>query len=181
MPEIETARLRLRMFTSDDLDDLARLFSDVEVMTYLGVEAGKTMARDETAEVLDSIINGWRKRSFGRWAVIHKEIDQFIGLCGLKMLEGEPELIYVLEKAYWGQGLATEAARATLRYAFEEAKLERIVAVTRRDNVASQRVMKSIGMKFEREGRYYDVEGLGYAISRAEFQPNNSFYILHRS
>lgn len=180
MLEIETARLRLRLFTSDDLDDLARLFSDPEVMTYLGVEPGKTMARDEVAEVLDGMINGWRKLGFGRWTVIHKETDHFIGLCGLKMLEGEPELIYVLEKAYWGQRLATEAARAALRYGFEEAKLERIVAVTRRENVASQRVMKSIGMRYEREGRYYGVDGLEYAISREEFEPDNSLYVLRR-
>lgn len=68
------------------------------------------------------------------------------------MLEGTPELIYVLAKAYWGKGLAAEAAKASLRYSFEELKLERIVAVTRHENLASQRVMQSIGMSYEKEG-----------------------------
>lgn len=109
MPEIETSRLRLRLFTPDDLDDLERLFSDPAVMLYLGVEAGKTMSREETEETLRGIIKVWHKRGFGRWAVIHKELNQFIGLCGLKLLEDDAELIYVLEKEYWGQGLATKA------------------------------------------------------------------------
>lgn len=180
MPEIETSRLRLRLFTPDDLDDLERLFSDPEVMQYLGVEAGKTLSREETAKALRDFIKGWHERGFGRWAVIHKETNRFIGLCGLKLFEGQPELIYVLEKAYWGRGLATEAARAALRYGFEEVKLERIVAVTRPENVASQRVMRSIGMKWEGEGLYYGVEGVGYAITGEEFLPDESLYIVRR-
>jgi RimJ/RimL family protein N-acetyltransferase len=180
MPEIETSRLRLRMFTPDDLDDLERLFSDPAVMQYLGVEAGKTMSREETEETLRGIIKVWHERGFGRWAVIHKDSNHFIGLCGFKLLEDEPELIYVLEKEYWGQGLATEAARAALRYGFEEAKLERIVAVTRHENVASQRVLKTIGMKWEGEGSFYGVEGVCYAISREEFEADDSFYIVRR-
>lgn len=180
MSEIETSQLRLRMFTPDDLDNLARLFSDPAVMTYLGVEAGKTLSREETKEKLGQFIMGWQKRGFGKWAVTDKETQRFIGLCGLQMLEGEAELIYVLEQAYWGRGLAREAARAALRYGFEEVKLERIVAVTRPENVASQRVMKSIGMKYEREGVYYGVEGVCYAISRGEFEADGSVYRLHR-
>lgn len=184
MPQIETSRLRLRMFTPDDLDDLERLFSDPEVMLYLGVEAGKTLSREETEEALSSFIQGWHQRGFGRWAVILKETKRFIGLCGLKLLEGQPELIYVLEKQYWGKGLATEAARAALRYGFEEVKLERIIAVTRPENVASQRVMQRLGMKWEGEGRYYGVEGVGYSITEEEFEKefevDDSLYIVRR-
>lgn len=179
MPEIETARLRLRRFTPDDLDDLERLFSDPAVMLYLGIEAGKTLSRQETAETLRGFISGWDKHGFGRWAVTHQETQRFIGLCGLKLLAGQPELIYALEKAYWGQGLATEAARAALRYGFEEVGLERIVAVTRRENVASQRVMQTIGMRWEGEGSYYGVEGVCYAISSQEFGADNGVYIVH--
>jgi ribosomal-protein-alanine N-acetyltransferase len=168
------------MFTPDGLDDLERLFSDPAVMLYLGVEAGKTMSRAESEETLRGIIKVWHERGFGRWAVIHKETNQFIGLCGFKLLEDEPELIYVLEKAYWGQGLATEAARAALRYGFKELRLERIVAVTRHENVASQRVLKAIGMKWEGEGRFYGVEGVGYAITGEEFEADDSLFIVHR-
>ena len=180
MPEIETSRLRLRMFTPGDLDDLERLFSDPAVMQYLGVEAGQTMSRAETEETLRGIIKVWHERGFGRWAVILKDTNRFIGLCGFKLLESQPELVYMLEKASWGRGLATEAARAALRYGFEEVKLERVVAVTRRENVASQRVLKAIGMKWEGEGSFYGVEGLGYAISMEEFQSDDSLFIVYR-
>lgn len=112
--------------------------------------------------------------------MIDKESGQFIGLCGLRMLEGTPELIYVLAKAYWGKGLAAEAAKASLRYSFEELKLERIVAVTRHENLASQRVMQSIGMSYEKEVRYYEIDGVGYAISREQFHTGDSSYMLHR-
>ncbi|MBA3322398.1 MAG: GNAT family N-acetyltransferase [Pyrinomonadaceae bacterium] len=180
MPEIETARLRLRLFTANDLDDLTHLFGDPDVMRYLGVEAGQTHSRAETQPILDSIIGGWRRRGFGRWAVIHKESGQLIGVCGLRRLDGEIELVYMLAKEYWGRGYAREAARANLRFGFEELGLKRIVAITRRENVASQHVMQSIGMRYEREGRYYGVEAMCYAISRAEFAAGDAFYALTR-
>lgn len=180
MPEIETARLRLRLFTPEDLDGLAGLFADPEVMTYLGAEAGRTMSREESTRALENTIRGWRERGYGRWAVVDKESGRFIGLCGLKSLGGEAELIYALGKAYWGRGLATEAAGAALRYAFEEAGLERVVAVTRHGNVASRRVLTRVGMRYEGEGSYYGVEGVCYGVSLAEFRPSDSAYVLLR-
>ena len=179
-PEIETERLRLRPFRPDDLDDLARLLGDSEVMKFLGVKAGRTYSRDETAEILQHAIDGWHKRGYSRWAVIHQESDQFIGLCGLKTLEGAPELIYALAQSYWGQGLAAEAATASLRFAFEELKLDRVVAVTRHANLASQRVMQRIGMSYEEEVRHFGVDVVRYVITRPEFHPAAAFYLLRR-
>jgi RimJ/RimL family protein N-acetyltransferase len=100
MAEIETARLRLRLCTHDDLDALADLFGDAEVMRYIGVESGKALTRAETEGVLDNIISGWHRRGFGRWAVLLKATHQLIGLCGLKLLEGTPELMYILRRAH---------------------------------------------------------------------------------
>ncbi|HEX8069809.1 MAG TPA: GNAT family N-acetyltransferase [Pyrinomonadaceae bacterium] len=180
MPEIETARLRLRPFVAADLDDLARLCADPEVMRYIGLEAGRTLTRAETQYVLDTIITFWRTHGYGRWAVLLKTTGRLIGLCGLRQLDGEPELMYAFEQASWGQGLAAEAARASLRYGFEEVGLERIVAVTRHANAASQRVLVKIGMRYEGEARPYGVETLGYALTRAEFAPDDSSYLLRR-
>ncbi|MBA3321169.1 MAG: GNAT family N-acetyltransferase [Pyrinomonadaceae bacterium] len=181
MPEIETARLRLRLFTDDDLNDLTLLLGDPDVMRYLGVEAGQTHSREETRPILGNLIGGWRRRGFGRWAVMHKESGHLIGLCGLRQLDGDIELVYMLAKAYWGRGYAREAARANLRFGFEELGLKRIVAITRPENLASQRVMESIGMRHEREGRYYGVAAICYAIARAEFAPGDAFYALQRN
>jgi ribosomal-protein-alanine N-acetyltransferase len=180
MPEIETARLLLRPFNLNDLDDLARLFGDPAVMRYLGVEGGKTLTRAETQAALDAFIAGWHERGFGRWAVLRKATQQWLGLCGLRLLDGAPELVYALTKDNWRQGFATEAAQACLRFAFEELQLERIVAVTRPGNVASQRVLEKIGMRYEREVQYYGVDALGYALTQAEFRASDAFYLLHR-
>jgi RimJ/RimL family protein N-acetyltransferase len=181
MAEIETARLRLRMFTPRDLDDLMLIFGDPDVMKYLGIEAGTTLTREEVEVTLEKMIEFWSNHGFGRWAVINKEDEKMIGLCGLRLLDGAPELVYAIAKAYWGRGLATEAARASLRYAFEALQLERIVAVTRHANTASIRVMRKIGMSYENEVNHYGVDGVCYVANRDEFQIDDSTYILSRA
>src|SRR5919202_797952 len=102
MPQIETARLLLRPFNSADLDDVARLVSDPQVMRYLGREGGKTMSRGEAQTTLERFIAGWHERGFGHFAVLRKDTQQLCGMCGLKLLEGTPELVYVLARKYWG-------------------------------------------------------------------------------
>jgi ribosomal-protein-alanine N-acetyltransferase len=94
-------------------------------------------------------------------------------------LEGTPEieLAYGLAKPYWGSGFATEAARACLRYGFAEMKLERIVAVVNPGNVASQRVLEKLGMKYTRDVHHYDADLMYYEISSTEYaaQPEPTF------
>ncbi len=176
MPQIETLRLRLRPFVAADLDELARLVADPQVMRYLGREGGRTMTRAEAEEVLNKFIAGWRERNFGHFAVLLKGQERLIGLCGLKLLEDTPELLYALGREWWGRGYAPEAARACLRYGFEELGLERVVAVTRPLNHASRRVLEKTGMRYQQAVRPYGVTAILYALTRAEFQPDDSFY-----
>jgi ribosomal-protein-alanine N-acetyltransferase len=180
MSEIETARLHLRSFTPNDLDALARLFADREVMRHLGIESGKTLTRTETQTILDKYIAVWTEHGFGICAVLHKATEQLIGLCGLRLRQTPPELLYVLSKEWWGQGLAVEAARACLRYSFEELKLERIVALTRPDNVGSRRVLKKLCMGNEQAVMVYGVAAVSCELTRAEFRAADSFYLLRR-
>jgi ribosomal-protein-alanine N-acetyltransferase len=180
MLELETARLRLRSFIPSDLDALARLFADPEVMRHLGIESGKTMTRAETQIVLDKYIAGWAEHDFGMCAVWHKATQQLIGLCGLRLRQTPPELLYVLSKEWWGQGLAVEAARACLRYSFEELKLERVVALTRPDNVGSRRVLKKLCMGNEQEVTVYGVAAVSCELTRADFQPGAADYLIKR-
>src|SRR5688500_18057608 len=120
--ELETARLRLRLFAPGDSFEFSSITRDPEVMRFIG--AGRPISSDETAANLDSLINAFRRRGFGRWAVVHKESGRLIGYCGFSA--GNPaagvELAYMLARPFWGKGFATEAARACLRYAFEELK-----------------------------------------------------------
>ena len=178
MAEIETERLHLRYLTPHDLDALMLIFGDAEVMKYIGVEAGKIMSREEAETVLERMIEFWKRRGFGRWGVYSKEHGELIGLCGLRLLEGAPELIYAFARAYWGRGFATEAARASLRYGFEELRFERIIAVARHANTASVNVMRKVGMTYEQDVNHYGIDGVCYVATREEFQPDGSTYLL---
>jgi ribosomal-protein-alanine N-acetyltransferase len=152
------------MFTPDDLDALALITGDVEVMKYLGTSGART--REKTKNTIDAIQRHWNEHGFGIWAVEHKADQKLIGWCGLQMLEKTPEIevAYLLAQDYWNQGLATEAARAAIEYGFRELKLTRIVAIARPENTGSYRVMEKVGMKYERDAHFYNVDVIYYAI-----------------
>jgi RimJ/RimL family protein N-acetyltransferase len=179
MPEVETQRLCLRMFTPDDLDALALLYGDPDVVKYIAT--GKPASREEAEYHLGRLIKYWQEHDFGRWAMTLKPSGRFIGYCGMAMYEGRHELMYALSKQYWGSGYATEAVRATLRYGFEELKLEVIAAATHKQNTASQNVMKKVGMRYEGETRFLGLDYVSYVIGSAEFRIDNSVYILRRA
>lgn len=168
MKEIETARLYLRQFTPDDLDDLYRIYSDPEIMKYVGKGV---RTREETENALYAMLESWKQNNFGMWALVYKIDNRFIGRCGLVFLDKTPEieLGYILDKHYWNQGLAAEASLASLQYGFDVLKLERIVAIARPENIASQRVMQKIGMKYEKNARYYESDVVYYSISRSTY------------
>ena len=166
--EIETDRLRLRMFTLDDLDDLSRIFAHPEVVRHLGT--GMPLLRDEAAYALRGIIKHWERHGFGRWAAVHKPSGTLIGYGGLRSFEGTPELVYLLDRPYWGAGLATELSEAALKYGFDERHFERIVAMTKVANLASQRVLEKVGMSLEKTEIICNMEVHCYSITRVEYQ-----------
>jgi RimJ/RimL family protein N-acetyltransferase len=154
MKILETERLLLRHYQPADLDDLFALNRDPEIRRYFpeGV-----LTYEETKEELEWFLNGHpRHPELGLWATILKESGQFIGRCGLLpwTIDGrfEIEVAYLIDKAYWGQGLGAEAAQAVLDYGFGRLKLSRLICLIEEGNAASIRVAEKIGMKFEREG-----------------------------
>lgn len=164
MKIIETDRLLLRQFTPGDLDELHLIFSDPDVVKYM--KPSVPASRQETECALDSIIRHWDRHGFGRWAVAFKRSGRLIGYGGLRNLEGMPELVYLLAKPYWRMGLATEIARACLKWGFEERGFENIIAVTRPEHAVSRRVMEKVGMTFERDARIHEIDVVLYSISR---------------
>jgi ribosomal-protein-alanine N-acetyltransferase len=170
--EIETARLRLRPFREDDLDALAVIRADPEVMRYIG--AGTPQDR-ETTRVYIEKNRAWTARGLGMSAVEFKGREGFLlGWCGLAPLEEteEVEVGYGFAREHWSQGLATEAARAALAYGFDALALEKIAAVAYPENLASRRVMEKLGMKYLRPAFFYGVNVVYYAITRQEFLVN---------
>ena len=167
---VETARLYLRRFDSGDLDAFAVLNGDADVVRYIG--DGKPQTRSQTQMRLNAVLDHWEQHGFGLCAVIAKAGGAFIGFCGLQYLDGtsEIEVGYRLAKRFWGKGLATEAASASLKYGFDELGLDRIVAVVHPENVASQMVIQKIGLQYEKDAQFYGSELEYYAITRAEFK-----------
>lgn len=167
MDEIETDRLKLRMFSLEDLDELAVIFSDPDVVRYIGT--GQPAPREETERALDSIIEHWRRHGFGRWAAVHKTTARLVGYGGLRNFNGTPELVYLLEKQQWGVGLGTEMARAVLKFGFEDRSFDRVIAMTKIPNMASQRVMQKAGMVYECRDIVFGIEVVRYHLHRESF------------
>ena len=167
---IETDRLRLRMFRPEDLNDLAAMLADADVMRY--VEDGQPKVRDVAEKALRSIMAHWQRHGFGRWAVEEKTSGEFVGFGGLRSLFGTPEVVYHLAKVQWGKGFATELARASLSYGFDMHRFARVVAIAKPENAASIHVMEKIGMHFEMRTSYYDMEVVQYGITPEEFAAN---------
>ena len=144
IPRLETERLVLRAFASDDFESFAAFMSDPDVMRYL---SGHPLSRADAWRNLSSAIGHWTLRGYGTWAVERKADRAFIGRVGMINPEGWPglEVGWTLGKAYWGYGYATEAARAALRYAFLSQPVERIISCIHPENVASQEVAKRLG------------------------------------
>jgi ribosomal-protein-alanine N-acetyltransferase len=178
MPSVETARLRLRPFVPADIDALAPIYGDPDVMRYM--RTGNPAPRERVAFVIDYYIRYWQEHPFGLWAVERRDDRSLIGQCGLFHLDNTPEVevAYLLAKDAWGQGFATEAAAATLRYGFETVGLDRIVAVVRPQNIASQHVLEKIGLDYERDARYYELDVSYYGLDRADWQPSLAPYRL---
>ncbi len=170
--EIETLRLRLRHFTPDDADELYHIYSYPELFKYMSNE--KKLSWEQTVGVINSLTENWQQHQVGVWAVVYKKDRKLIGHCGFKFLENTQEIQigYLLLPSYWGMGLGTEAASAALKYGFEVAKLERVVAVAKPENIASRRVMEKVGMKYEKDAYYYNNNVVYYSISRKAYRSN---------
>jgi ribosomal-protein-alanine N-acetyltransferase len=168
MHAIETERLYLRRFEDTDRDAYyQRIYADPEVMRTL--PAGKPIAREDfDSRVTRLMVDHWCQHGFGPWVVVHKADQSVIGHCGLKYWPDslDVEVFYALAKPYWGQGLATEGARASLRYGFEERELDHIIAAAFVDNLASRRVLEKIGMTYTGETMFTGLTVAGYRIDR---------------
>ena len=155
-PRIETDRLVLRRWdVTGDLDAWAAICADPEVMRYIG--DGSIATRAECAARLEQFETTWRELGFGLFAIERRDTGEFIGNTGLAVPDFLPEILPAVEvgwrlgRAHWGQGFATEAARAALAFAWDPVGLDRVVSVHAVGNDPSGNVMRKIGMHLDRE------------------------------
>jgi RimJ/RimL family protein N-acetyltransferase len=148
---VETERLRLRRFTGDDVELLAALDSDPEVMRFL---TGQPTPPDEVASVvLPAILKVYDEHpGLGTFAAEQKSDGAFIGWFGLQPTAAPAtvDVGYRLNRTAWGKGYATEGTKALIDKAFGELGMERVVADTMAVNHRSRAVMRRSGLRFVR-------------------------------
>jgi len=155
---ITTKRLIIRPFTPADFEAIHAVWSDPAVMALIPSPA---YDREKSWARLTEKFRHQARHGFSKWAVAEKASGTVIGECGVHYLEGGPdiELGYKLARAYWGQGLAAEAAHACLDWALAE-RPERVVAIVDPANIRSARILTKIGMvqdgTFSRFGHTWD-------------------------
>jgi RimJ/RimL family protein N-acetyltransferase len=176
--DIVTPRLWLRRWRSEDLEPFAALNADPDVMEHFR----STLSREETAESIGRVDKHFETHGYGFWAVELPGRAPFIGFIGL----AEPgfdasftpcvEIGWRLARPWWGQGLATEGARAALAYGFERLGLPEIVSFTVPGNVRSRRVMEKLGMRYSEDFEHPRIDTqhplrrhVLYRLSRAEW------------
>ncbi len=172
MTTLETERLLLRPFEATDLDDLCALYADPDVMRYLSTGV---LGRADTALRLQRMMDHWQTHGYGIWAVIRKSDSRFIGRCGIANLHEyeDPELAYTFARAHWGQGYATEAARAAVDFAFEQLKLRRVFALAIAENLGSRNVLHKLGMTFEKVIPFHGHEALWHRLDNPHTLPTS--------
>jgi RimJ/RimL family protein N-acetyltransferase len=161
----------LRPFTLEDVDAHGRIFSDRLVTRFLPrgpYPADK--AHDIALRTVSYFIEHWEQYDFGVWAVLDKASGTLIGQCGLNTLEesSEVEVLYLFDRSYWGHGLATEAAQLAVNVGFDHVGLQRIVGLTHPDNIASQRVLQNVGLRYQKRARFFGIDVFYFAVDRAE-------------
>lgn len=151
---LETERCYLRETTVEDVEEFFRIYADKRIVEY--TEDLYPTIEEEIEYTKEYIANAYHFYEFGVWTIVHKETGEIIGRAGLSVRDGfeEPELGYVLDTAYQGQGIALEVCTAILEYAKEYLGAEKINALVHRENKASLRLLSRLGfekIEFENE------------------------------
>lgn len=151
-PELHTPRLILRTWHPEDAEPLAVMHADAEVMAHFPAP----LTRAQSDALMERCQSGLNERGWGLWAAQRRDTGDFVGLVGLNVpgfalpFSAGPqppvEVAWRLARAHWGQGLATEAARAVMAWGFERLALSQIIAFTSLGNLRSQAVMARLGM-----------------------------------
>jgi len=170
----ETERLLLREILPTDEEGLFQLDSDPEVHRYLGNKPIRD--KEQTKEVIQFIRQQYVDNGIGRWAIVDKVTNDFIGWAGLKFVNkltnnhvNYYDLGYRLRKNYWGQGIATESAKAIVTYGFEKLKVKEMFAMADVENLKSNHILTKIGFKLVEAFVFDGIKHYWYKMDKIEW------------
>ena len=162
---IDTARLRLRELAMTDLDFIAEMLADADVMRYYP----KRLTRELSAEWIERQIERYQADGHALWLAVNRETGTPVGQVGLvrQLVNGaeECEVGYLIDRACWRRGFATEGARACRDYAFTALGTHRVISLIRPENVPSQGVARNLGMEVVGHAPHGGYEHLVFAVS----------------
>lgn len=165
-----TPRLLLSRIQEGDLSDFVRMYRDPRVTATLG----GVRSEEQTRELLGRDLSHWEQHGFGRWVMRELGSGCFVGRGGLRRwtVDGrdEVELGYGLLFEYWGRGLATELALASVAFGFQSLQLTELICFALPTNAASRRVMEKAGFRYEREIVHADLPHVLYRLSAAQWR-----------
>jgi len=169
IPTLETERLTLRGFRDSDTDALCAMTADPVIREHVGYES--LPFREACWRSIALIVGHWAIRGFGMWAVGEKASGAFIGRIGIWRPDGWPgtEVAWLLGRDWWGRGYATEAARASVAWAFERLDIPELISIIRPDNTRSIRVAERIGERYRGTTPFRGNPASIWAITRAEW------------
>ena len=174
---LETSRLYLREINVEDAAIVYHLNLDNAVTQYTGDTAFPDI---NAARSFLKNYDHYTKYHFGRWAVIRKSDETFLGWCGLKYSEetNDIDIGFRFFKEYWNNGYATESAIACIQLGFDKFHMEYIVGRSRKENTASIKVLKKIGLQYWKDFDFDGFEGVVYKIERSDWINNQYSYRL---
>lgn len=165
----ETERLILREILPSDIEGMFELDSDPEVHKYLGNKP--VTDRGKIIDIINFVRQQYIDNGIGRFAIIDKKTNEFIGWTGIKFVtdltnnhQNYYDLGYRLIRRFWGKGIATEAAIASLEYAFNKLNAKEVYAAASCENIGSNKILQKIGMNFIETFYYEDIKCNWYKI-----------------
>ena len=171
----ETERLIIREIVSTDVDAMYELHSDPEVHRYLGNKI--ITSQEKLIKAIDSLRQQYIDFGVGRWAMIDKKTNEFIGWTGIEFVTKETnnykcfyDLGYRLLKRFWGQGFATESAFASVDYAFDKLNTTEIYAMADIENEGSNKILKKVGLKFIETFDFEGIKHNWYKLERSKYE-----------
>jgi len=169
IPTFETQRVVLRPFADADAPELHRILNQRDILKYFPGPGSPSLEQAE--RFVAKQIRLWEEIGYAWWAVELKATGRLVGWNGLQHLPEtkETEIGFLIDRDYWGQGLTTEAGRVGVRFAFESVGLGELIALAHPENLASQRVIRKLGLTFVEETEYFEMAVRKFVLKASEY------------